>query len=308
MEVGKLPHFLPIDTIAMEKIFPFLNLHDEHSCDFSYGGILMWVDMFDYEYAIYNDTLFIKGNVPIEGEKTVHRPAFSMPLGKMPLNEAVEMLKEWCKHEDVDLEFSSVTPQASEMLMSLGAKEKIELPSWEDYIYDASSLATLAGKKLSKKRNHVNQFKNIYKDWKFHIMQTTDVDNIRGEINKAIEKEASQSKEARNERIFSDRLLEEIKIGNDHLHGGVLTVNNEIVAYTIGDIIGDTLYIHVEKAERSIAGSFEMINKCFAEAMLCHHPGLKFINREDDAGDPGLQHAKNSYHPLYILKKYNIKF
>lgn len=31
------------------------------TCDFSIGGIYMWVDYFGYEYCIFQDTLFIKG-------------------------------------------------------------------------------------------------------------------------------------------------------------------------------------------------------------------------------------------------------
>ncbi len=38
------------------------------------------------------------------------------------------------------------------------------------------------------------------------------------------------------------------------------------------------------------------------------YPEIRFINREDDAGDIGLRMAKESYHPIEILKKYNVSF
>ena len=36
-----------------------------------------------------------------------------------------------------------------------------------DYIYETEKLATLAGKKLHGKRNHINKFKKTYPDWSY---------------------------------------------------------------------------------------------------------------------------------------------
>lgn len=300
--------FRPVDTEAMESILPYLNLHKERSCDFSYGGLLMWVDKFKYEYAIHNDTLYIKGLAPGSGESTQQTMAFSVPMGHRPLIESVATLRQWCNAHEQRLIFSAVPEESAQELMAIGAVEMTELPSWEDYIYEAKALASLGGKKLSKKRNHVNQFKSLYPDWDFHLMRREDVGEIERDTNRDVEREASQSKDAKHERELAGLLLAEVAKGNPHLIGGVLRVNGRIIAYTIGDIVGDTLYIHVEKAERSISGSFEMINRCFAETVIGNHPAITFINREDDAGDEGLRQAKQSYHPLYLLKKYNVRF
>ncbi len=43
-------------------------------------------------------------------------------------------------------------------LKALGASSVQQLADWSDYLYEASALATLSGKKLGKKRNHVNRF------------------------------------------------------------------------------------------------------------------------------------------------------
>ena len=54
-----------------------------------------------------------------------------------------------------------------------------------------------------------------------------------------------------------------------------------------------------------VVGAGETVNKLFAAMMTERHPGLIYINREEDVGDPGLRHAKESYHPSELLDKYN---
>ena len=92
------------------------------------------------------------------------------------------------------------------------------------------------------------------------------------------------------------------------MHGAILMAEGKPCAVTVGDVKGDTLFVHIEKALREFPGSYEMINKAFAARMLELHPALRYVNREDDAGDEGLRQAKESYHPVDILKKYNVIF
>ena len=86
----------------------------------------------------------------------------------------------------------------------------------------------------------------------------------------------------------------------------MLRVGGKVAAFAIGDMRGDTLFVQVEKASRGINGSYEMICKLFASDMLKSYPSLKYINREEDAGDPGLRKSKESYHPVKILRKYSV--
>ena len=36
------------------------------------------------------------------------------------------------------------------------------------------------------------------------------------------------------------------------------------------------------------------------------HQELRYVNREDSSGDPGLARAKEAYHPVALLRKYNV--
>lgn len=82
--------------------------------------------------------------------------------------------------------------------------------------------------------------------------------------------------------------------------------SERIVAFTIGEVIGDTLYTHIEKMDHEVPGAGETVNKLFAEHIIARYPQVRYINREEDAGDEGLRQAKLSYHPAIILNKYDI--
>lgn len=245
----------------------------------------------------------IKGVV----ENNLDKPAFSLPVGKLSLSESVELLKEYCRAHSIDLEFSAVPEYALEDMKKLNPKYIEELSNWGDYLYDAEMLATVAGKKMSKKRNHVRQFESHYPDAKWEWINPLNA-NLADRFMNIFDLEGDSSAMAIAERNLSRFLISRMEAGDNNLEGMLLFADGEVCAYTIGDIKGDTLFIHVEKATRKIIGSYEMINYLFAREMTSLHPNIKFINREDDAGDIGLRMAKESYHPEEILRKYNITF
>lgn len=263
----------------------------------------MWVDYFNYEYTIFDDTLFIKGVV----EDDMDKPAFSLPVGKLSLPESLELLKEYCDVNNIELEFSAIPEYAVESFMPLDPKRMELLQDWGDYLYEAQQLATLSGKKMSKKRNHVHQFIREYPDWHAEYLDSSNADKAL-EFMDIFDLEGDTGALAQAERELSREMLTRIKEGDDVLCGMILYAGEKVCAYTIGDIKGDTLFVHIEKATRNVAGSYEMINYVFAKHMTERNPEIKYINREDDAGDIGLRMAKESYHPLEVLKKYNISF
>lgn len=300
---SRLGEFKKITPENMGEIWKYLLMDKSRTTDFSYAGVLMWVDYFNYEYAIYNDTLFIKGVV----ESDLSKPAFSLPIGAMPLKDSIELLKEYCKANGINLEFSAVPETA---LDDMGALQPVmieELKDWGDYLYDAEALATLKGKKMSKKRNHVHQFLAQYPEWKAVDMTPLNADEAMAFMD-IFDTEGDSSAMAKAERALSRDMITRINEGDTVLKGMILYADNKVCAYTIGDIKHDTLFVHVEKATRTVNGSYEMINYLFAKQMTETYPEIKFINREDDAGDIGLRMAKESYHPLEVLKKYNVVF
>lgn len=293
--------FKKITHADMDHIWPYLMMEEGRTTDFSYGGILMWVDCFKYEYAIINDTLFIKGVL----ENDMSKPAFSLPVGKMSLADSLKMIRDYCRKSGMKPELSAVPEYAVTKIRELGIKDIEELEDWGDYLYEANMLASLSGKKMSKKRNHVNKFDSLYPNHRIVALSASNADQAIRFMDE-IDREGDHDGMADEERMMTRRLLACIAEGDRRLLGAILYVDERPAAFTIGDIKRDTLFVHVEKASLKFEGSYEKINKEFASMICDLYPAIKYINREDDSGDEGLRFAKQSYHPVEILKKYNI--
>ena len=66
----------------------------------------------------------------------------------------------------------------------------------------------------------------------------------------------------------------------------------------------DTFDIHFEKALDTVDGAYPAICQAFATRLREKYPQLRWLNREDDMGLPGLRKAKLSYNPDHMVEKY----
>lgn len=292
-------HFRPVTPAALPEIKRLLRCSGSRACDYTIGGIYMWIDYFKYEYCVYHDTLFISGI----DEGNMCCRAFAVPVGRLQLSDSVGLLRDYCRRARLPLRFSAVPDDLLTKLLPLGVADVRPLPDWGDYIYDAQALASLSGKKFGKKRNHVNRFMQDNPGYVFEPL----TDGNAGEAVAAYrswELSPDGSATAATERAQTLNVLE--RYGDYPFEGGVLRNDaGRVVAFTVGELIGDTLHVHIEKMDYSVAGSGETVNKMFASQMLDRH-GMKYINREDDSGDEGLRRAKLSYNPVMILQKYDV--
>ncbi|MCM1520959.1 MAG: phosphatidylglycerol lysyltransferase domain-containing protein [Lachnoclostridium sp.] len=290
------PSTIPI----LNSILQRYNL--SRTCDYTIGGILMWVDYFHYSYDIVDDTLFLKG-VSEDDNSSI---AFAVPVGAMPLNKAIGLLKEYCELDHIPLRLSAVPEELVTPLEALGFIRQSTLSDWGDYLYDIEALATLAGKKLNKKRNHVNRFKSDNPEWVLTLLTADLLPEVRDfYVRQHLAEGKPESAEYERRQVM--KVLDHY--GSYPFTGAVLSTPTEgIVAFAIGETIGDTLYVHIEKMNHLIPGAGEMICQQFAAMMLAQSPSLRYENREEDAGDPGLRAAKLSLHPLKQLTKYDLLF
>ncbi|MDO4319324.1 MAG: phosphatidylglycerol lysyltransferase domain-containing protein [Bacteroidales bacterium] len=296
--------FKPISLADMPLINSMLQASQSRTCDYSIGGIYMWIDYFHYEYCVVDDTLFILG-------RTENRPdeiAFSLPVGELPLSDAVRMIRDYCRLKNIPVVFSAVPADRLDALLEAAGPDAVveRLDDWSDYLYDISALATLTGKHLMKKRNHVNRFFAENPHWRFEALTHELLPETMLFFSGNAIGEKTDEAMALYEHDQCRRVLD--SLSSYPFEGAILrSESGEICAFTVGEVIGDTVFCHIEKINHEINGAGAAVNKLFAAYMLRRHPRLRYINREEDCGDEGLRAAKLSYHPAAILEKYNVR-
>lgn len=306
-----------VETVAFSRLafkpvalpdMPLINRYLQHSgsraCDFTVGGLYMWIDWLRYEYCVVDDTLFILGR----DEASTASPAFTIPVGALPIGVSVAMITDFCRLRGMRPVFTAVpADRLDELLGVIGHDALVDrLEDFTDYIYDIRALASLSGKHLMKKRNHVNRFFADNPHWRFEAL-TFDIIPEVSLFLAGLRHPAGDplSPLAAYEARQCDKVL--ANYSSYPFEGAVLrSESGEIVAVSIAEVIADTCYIHIEKINHEVSGAGAAINKLFAAYMLRRHPALCYINREEDCGDPGLRAAKESYFPVIRLPKYDV--
>jgi hypothetical protein len=201
--------------------------------------------------------LFIKS----VAEDNLDRIAFAQPLGTMPLEEAVALLRQYCDEEGIELVFSAITEFNLEKFLDLHPPKVYPLKAWSDYIYTMESLSTLSGKKLGKKRNHCNRFATENPN---AVLEPITADNIVAvrECFDTICATASDSPMVQYERQQVWKVLDNLQ--HYPFEAACILSDGKVVAFTVGEVLNNVLHIHIEKSLRDVNGAAETINWRFA--------------------------------------------
>ena len=280
------------NIMTIKNYFPYKM---SRTSDYTIGAMYMWRDFYETKLAISDDMLFHQ-------VKFLNRTSFTLPIGSGSLDKAMDALKDYCYHQEIPLWFCTVPVEALPTLVDQyhGVIPGTPSRDWADYLYLAEDLSKMAGRRYSGQRNHINKFKKLFPEYQYHTITSDHFDRI---IDFLKDYQLNHSKDAKLAQEELHRTLELIPyLEKFQLPGGFIEVDGKIIALSIGEIVNDTLYCHIEKALRDYPGSYQMIVKEFSSHNMT--TDVKYINREEDVGDLGLRTSKLSYHPTQLLDKY----
>lgn len=172
-----------------------------------------------------------------------------------------------------------------------------------DYLYNADDLRNLAGRRYHAKRNYINRFRTETSDWRYEPLTAALVPECLQVAEKwCVGREGDQTEELAHEYAAISEALTHY----DELEylGGAIRIQGKIEAFTLAEKLNaDTVVVHIEKADAAITGLFPVINQEFCRSL---GPEIKYVNREEDLGNPGLRKAKESYYPVRLVEKYEL--
>ena len=284
------------------RFAPFFRGQMTHVSDFSLCYQFMWHKHFTPDFAIAEDCLILK-------EIYAGKEWFHYPLSRTGDTEAehraVAAIEAYCRDKEIRLHFTNVPEQnVPWLVLRYGQDVAVtNIRRWRDYLYEAESFRTYAGGKYSGQRNHVNKFIKQYPDWTFEVYRPEQEGELVAFLH---EYDAVQRAK---DNYIADEEMDEVyelvpEIEKFGLLCGLLRAGGKIVACSIGEICGDMVVVHVEKALRGYEGAYPMVAHQFA--LKFTDGDIKYLNRMDDAGDMGLRKSKLQYLPCEIVGKYNI--
>ena len=272
-----------------------------HLSDYSAAFKVMWQDYFTEYFALVNNCLVFM-------EYYQGRTYFYYPLSMGSAEDeaaALDEIERYCRENNVRLHYTSVpSEKLCAMVKRYGAELRMNNKRrWRDYLYNAQDFVTYGGKKFSGQRNHVNKFKKLYPQFEFCELNGSNRDEILEFLKEFERRQLDKGTTIAREELQSVFKLTDY-IDEFALKAGGIRVDGKLVSYSVGEVCGDQLIIHVEKALTQYEGIYATTAHEFAKHYVTD--AIAYINREDDSGDAGLRKSKLQYNPIELVDKYTL--
>lgn len=232
---------------------------------------------------------------------------YMYPVGTGDPKPVLDTLMADAHSRGIPFRMLGMTKEETELVESLYPGKFHFCPNRDsfDYIYDIDRLTDLAGKKLQQKRNHVNRFLREHPEWHTEPITQENLPVCRNFVENWYAQHLLENPHAdfKMEQVALDRVFRHFDTLG--MEGLLLYVENQVAAMTLGNNLSpDTWDVNFEKADPNVEGAYPMVNREYARYIKGTHPEIRFLNREDDMGLPGLRKAKESYYPDILLEKY----
>lgn len=201
-----------------------------------------------------------------------------------------------------DIKYNNISEQMiNDFNIDISNVHKINYVS--NYIYETQVLKTFQGKKLQKKRNHLNFFLKHYSSY-VQIKQISEIDD--NTILEFCKKHIIefQGKLNESEMACYEQLVITERYKDSNYKGIAIYIDGTLVALTLCYLRKNICEILIEKAIKDIRGIYQYL---LSENLKINNVTQSYVDREDDNGNEMLTKSKMSYYPLSTVSRYATK-
>ena len=289
--------FIDYKIEDIKKINKYFKYKRNLSCDYTNGMSAIWRDYYKTKYIEDNSNLCFLLDFYNWGK------CFTVPIGENP-EELMKNLYEFCKNENKELKFCVATAEDIEVIKKVfDIKQIDEVFMLNDYLYEFDDIYELKGRKHHRPKNHLNNFIKNHENYFSKIITGEDkallldfMDEYSNRVSKdsdSFREDVKKTKEVINN--YEDYDMIGIIVYDNN------TIDKKIVGFEIGDIVNDCIFCTIEKANKNINGSYQIVLHEFLKTYK--NESILYVNREDASLDEGLMQSKESYKPLNMVEK-----
>lgn len=286
--------FKPLTWDDIDAVLPYFEGRRADVCDNTAGAIFQWSHAYHSQWAIIEDCFCLRVSYPLEGS------CYGFPIGRGNTAAVLNQYLADARLRNEPLRLCVLTESAVKLVEQIFSNRvtAVERRDWADYIYPAKNFLSYSGKSLHSQRNHVNSFYRAYPNAVALPITDELVAPCMSFLDEYAKEHPNMSAIESNELLGARQLI--CHRSRLKLSSLALVVDDKIAALSLGELVDDTLFVHVEKATSKFRGAYPAM----AQAFVCANPKSLWVNREDDAGDEGLRYSKQNYRPCELRAKF----
>ena len=290
-----LTQFVPLTLSDQEHINGFLKLTDYRLSRYNFLNLWMYSKWIPIYYRQHDDILLLSSYY--------HGHYFAyMPLcRKEKLEQAFSLIEEHFSTCALPMIYACFEDEYTDyILKNHPSFEKKAYRDSSDYLYEVARFRTFGGKKLQKKRNHLNAFYGLYPDYQYQEISPENIEQVKDFVSKWYNRKTAEfldyDQEANYEVLNNYFALD--------CQGACIIIDKQVRGFIIATRQhGDTVQINIEKGDEEHRGIYQALLKEFLNR---NYPEAIYMNREDDLGLENLRKAKLSYYPDLIIDNYRV--
>lgn len=288
--------FKPLEMNSKKIFDQFLKPYPFIVSTYNFTNLFIWRNAYNTKFHLAENALFIM--------KEKEKPFFIPPLynSKEHGKIAYDALLSYMDENGFEKTIKEVSKTQLEELISFGydLSHKPDRDSFE-YIYSVENMKSFSGKDLHNKRNHFNNFIR-YNQYTIKYIEDSKEECLALALKWY--EDSNQSIALQHELAGIKALLEHQEFFN--IVGISVFVDDVCQGFSFLEVLNENVILnHIEKADRRISGLYAFLART---SMEYFGEGIKYTNREQDMGIPGLRKSKESYMPEFLEEKFTVTF